>query len=88
MKYLIRQRGLYWRPHSSGYTNYISLAGIYNEKEAQGIQRNNREPPDIIIPLDADNKDDIIKWIEEEQQLAEQIKEGAANILMTMNEEQ
>lgn len=51
MKYLIRQRDLYWRFDSKGYTVHIGEAGIYDEKAAFAIERSRREPPDILVGL-------------------------------------
>lgn len=80
MKYLIRQRGLYWRPHSMGYTSCIGLAGMYDEKEAKGVERNNREPPDVLIPLDSDNID-LKDQIQSERMMAKQILIGTELLL-------
>lgn len=54
MKYLINHCGFYWKANSSGYSNRIGQAGIYNEKEANSIKRNERFPPDVLVQLDMD----------------------------------
>ncbi|MBL4838910.1 MAG: hypothetical protein JKY34_15185 [Kordiimonadaceae bacterium] len=33
-QYLLRKRGVYYRPHSRGYTALIQNAGLYSEEEA------------------------------------------------------
>ena len=69
MFYLIRQRGLYWRPHSGGYTSHLGLAGVYKEEETMRIVKSQRDPPDIAIPIDSDLKEDLEEELAESQNI-------------------
>lgn len=59
MYYLIKQRSLYWKGSNFGYSQHLGDAGIYDEKKAKGIEKNNREPPDVLVPIDINIKEDI-----------------------------
>lgn len=68
MKYFItapNRTDLYWRPNSQGYTTNLAQAGLYDEKTAQGILRNQRG--DMLIPFD-NRKEELIELREERQQ--------------------
>ena len=68
--FLIKQRYLYWLPNSYGYTDKVSLAGIYLRDKAHNIVNNKREPPDVMVDMVSD---DIIHWIKQEIEEAEKI---------------
>jgi len=60
-QYLLKKRGVYYRPNSQGYTVHIRDAGLYSEKEAEEICQNCAVCP---IPIST-VRDHFVKEIEQ-----------------------
>lgn len=75
MNYLIKQRGIYWRANSAGYSQHIGEAGIYDEKNAQGILRGRRDPPDFLVPINKELLEELIQERDRSQKMIHNLNE-------------
>lgn len=69
IKYCYIKKGAYYRPRSSGYTDYITKAGVFTKDEARIHATDCREI--IIIPIDIKEHNSII--FEEIKELVDRI---------------
>ena len=58
--YFIKKSGLYYRPNSSGYTEWTHRAGLYTKEEAEACEKQTHGDCEAVKVSDVANIDELI----------------------------